>query len=415
MSSLGLDKGAGTLFPTTLPARAKGRPARARMEIERRESQRLLSLGYDAMGITIPHHLLDQVAQGAITQLHPDELLAINRSTPSQRNRDRDKDEGTPASREGSTMEVDDSTSYNAAANSSSPSIRLKRSAAQIAQNNFSNNGSPVKSEEVEDEEDDGEDGDESTTTTPSTPSLHPNTIRNRKARLLKAQTQLAKANAAAIARKYDLDLVPRDRDQSLPLFKTFPSDLDRESFAPHQRSSFKPSWPEQVGVDSRGKPISKRVQKDKLHVFIINAQAQAKRIIDEEIAQEKEDAANGKLDEKEDNKDDDDDDDDDGEGGGGGGKSKGKKKRKKIRHINIQPDEADRGFMITPNNPDLAKRLYQGILDRVKEFKNKNGKRLADDWEELPDPEKDEDFYERVSIQSPSVFKIVCQRFSSI
>lgn len=354
------------IIPITLPPRNKGRPTNGRVEIEKRESARLISLGYDARGTNIPAELLPQISQDAIKDIDPSEFEMIRKPAPRR----------SPAgSREGS-MSMDDLSLLGG-----------RRPRRTVAYN-------PQTEAEDGDEEEGGvgsvkneyqDDGDSDEGDTKDLTALSA----RRAKQLLKLQSQQKSSE-----KKYNENLAPKSGP--IPIHHSISDRISQHHFAPHQRSTFKPSWPEQAGVDGGGKPVSKKTQKKAFQNKVTISWANQKAKVDEMALAEGEGGEGGGDDEE-------DEDNEDGAGAGAGGASKDKKKRRKIRHINIAPDPADRGFMPTPHDPELAKKLYSSILGKVKEFKNKDGKRLAEDWEELPDPEKDEEFYQKVSVQDES------------
>lgn len=78
------------------------------------------------------------------------------------------------------------------------------------------------------------------------------------------------------------------------------------------------------------------------------------------------------------------------------GGKGKG---RGAAENEVRMPDPNDKGWMPEPINADEAERTYLAILHKVYEYRDKEGKRLAEPLERCPDPDKDPSYYELVSM----------------
>ncbi|SPO30061.1 related to RSC2 - member of RSC complex [Ustilago trichophora] len=72
-------------------------------------------------------------------------------------------------------------------------------------------------------------------------------------------------------------------------------------------------------------------------------------------------------------------------------------------------PEPHDAGWMTEPANAAEAQRAYAAVVDCIRNHADATGRRLAEPFEECPDPEVDPEFYERV--EKPTSLSAISQR----
>ncbi|PWN49502.1 hypothetical protein IE53DRAFT_317515 [Violaceomyces palustris] len=102
------------------------------------------------------------------------------------------------------------------------------------------------------------------------------------------------------------------------------------------------------------------------------------------------------------------------GQGVGGAGASLASKTRgKRDNEVELKvPDPEDRGWMPEAPNAEEARDAYSAIVKEIKQFKDKEGRRLAEPLEHCPDPETDPEYY--VRIEKPTSISAIEQRIAN-